>query len=76
MKFLLVDLCLSNARLHRYLQRDMPVCFTLAAGGRFMEKRNSRSKKKNEKGPREEVKDSRIQRPVHARLGAPGQVPV
>lgn len=41
-----------------------------------MEKGNSRSKKKNERGPREEVKDSRIQRPVLARLGAPGQVPV
>lgn len=33
-----------------------------------MEKRSSKSKRKNERGPREGVEGSRAQRPVHARL--------
>ena len=46
------------------------------AGDRFMEKRSSKSKKKNERGPREGVEGSGAQRPVHARLCAPARVPV
>lgn len=63
-----------NARLHKCLQRNMPVYFILVVGDKFMEKRSSRSKKKKERGPREGVEGSRIQTPVHARLCAAGQV--
>lgn len=63
-----------NARLHKCLQRDMPVYFILVVGDKFTEKRSSRSKKKNERGPREGVEGSRIQTPVQARLCAAGQV--